>query len=311
MFKMKNKSSRTWSRLHMAAKTISQTYLVFLLFAVQHKTWAQKIIFMSGGLERNFILHLPKSAKEKDSLAYPVILCLHGKGSNGREMKMYTGLNKTGDEMNSIIAYPTTTDEAWPWADTSTIRKEANYLLDVIHYITSHFNGNPDQVYMTGMSSGGIFTFTFTSLYPSVLKGIAVVSGNITLMAKNNIEKNASLLPPLLLIHGTGDDLLYNGREGMCLGAEDSFATYMNTFHVRSPVIELMTDLKKDKCTVEKITYDFPENKIYYKIINGGHHWPGATFNAALFTSLKLGKFCRDFKANEAIRNFILGISGK
>ena len=47
---------------------------------------------------------------------------------------------------------------------------------------------------------------------------------------------------------------------------------------------------------------------LYYRIRNGGHHWPGAKFNAALFTSLKLGNFCRDINANDMIRNFILSI---
>ena len=65
---------------------------------------------------------------------------------------------------------------------------------------------------------------------------------------------------------------------------------------------------KKDKCTVEKITYSCPERMLYYRIRNGGHHWPGAKFNAALFTSLKLGNFCRDINANDMIRNFILSI---
>jgi hypothetical protein len=43
---------------------------------------------------------------------------------------------------------------------------------------------------------------------------------------------------------------------------------------------------------------------------NGGHHWPGAKFNAALFTSLKLGNFCRDVNANDLIRDSILAIEG-
>lgn len=287
-------------------------WMISLLLSLSQIAGAQKIKFICGGEERNFILHLPKSFSEKAPVTYPVILCLHGKGSNGREMKMYTGLNKTGDKMNSIIAYPTTADEQWPYADTVAIRKETAYLQAIIQYLTSYYRADPERIYMTGMSSGGIFTFTFASQYPTALKGIAVVSGNITLAAKKNIEKNALILPPLLLIHGTGDKLLYHGREGMCMSAEDSFTTYLSACTDPAPIIEKLPDTKpKDKCTVEKINYNCQEKLIYYRITNGGHHWPGANFNAALFTSLRLGHFCRDFKANDAIRDFIFGLEGR
>ena len=301
---------RLTTYLYMA-NSILQLFLVSLLASVSYDGVAQKIKFMSNGIERSFILHLPAGYSKKDTMDYPLILCLHGKGSNGREMKMYTGLNKTGDELNSIVAYPTTKAELWPYADTSDIMVETTYLMDIIDYLTMHHKADPNRVYMAGMSSGGIFTYTFASRYPWSLKGIAVVSGNITLMAKEDVEHNASILPPLLLIHGTKDEILYNGRAGFCLNAEDSYATYREACVDQSPVTQWMPDLRKDKCTVEKITYNCPGKMIYYRIHNGGHHWPGANFNAALFTSLKLGRYCRDISANDAIKDFILNIEGR
>lgn len=278
---------------------------------MSHQTMlAQKIKFTSCGIERSFILHLPKVYTNSDTAAYPIILCLHGKGSNGREMKMYTGLNNIGDEINTIVAYPTTLEGQWPYTDTSAIQREATYLKDIIRVITSRYHGDSGHVYMTGMSSGGIFTFTFASLYPEALKGIAVVSGNITPTAKPDIIINASKLAPLLLIHGTAD-LLYEGKDGMFLTAEESFTTYLDACVYHTPFREWLPDVqKKDKCTVEKISYSCPGQMLYYRIKDGGHHWPGAKFNASFFTSLKLGNFCRDIHANDLIRDFILGIEG-
>lgn len=284
--------------------------LVACLLMSQESILAEKIKFSSGGIERSFILHLPKLYQDSVTAAYPIILCLHGKGSNGREMKMYTGLNNTGDETNTIVVYPNTLEGQWPYTDATAIQREATYLKDAIEVITSRYRGDPDRVYMTGMSSGGIFTFTFASLHPEVLKGIAVVSGNITPSAQPDIIKNATKLPPLMLIHGTAD-LLFDGKDGMFLNAEESLSTYMFACADRTPVREWLPDVnKKDKCNVEKITYRCPEQMLYYRIKNGGHHWPGAKFNAALFTSLKLGDFCRDINANDMIRDFILSIEG-
>lgn len=291
--------------------SILQLCLVCLMASFPSKGDAQKIKFMSNGMERSFILHLPTGYSNKDTMAYPLILCLHGKGSNGREMKMYTGINKTGNDLKAIIAYPTTTGELWPYADTVAIRTETTYMLDLIGYLAVHYKADLNRVYMSGMSSGGIFTYTFASRYPLSVKGIAVVSGNITLLAKEDVEHNASILPPLLLIHGTKDEILYNGRAGFCMNAEDSFDTYRSACQDQSPVIQWMPDLRKDKCTVEKINFSCPEKMVYYRIHNGGHHWPRANFNAALFTSLKLGRYCRDISANDAIKDFILNIEGR
>lgn len=295
---------------HRSGWLLHSGIMVVCLLMIQETILAQKIKFTSRGIERSFIIHLPKMFTNSDTAAYPVILCLHGKGSNGREMKMYTGLNNTGDELNTIVVYPTTLAGQWPYTDTSAIRMETTYLKDVIEIITSRYHGDPQHVYMTGMSSGGIFTFTFASMHPEVLKGIAVVSGNITPAAQPDIIKNASVLPPLLLIHGTAD-LLYEGKDGMFVNAEESFSTYMSTCADHTPDRHWLPDVnKKDKCTVEKITYRCPEQKLYYRIKNGGHHWPGANFNASLFTSLKLGNFCRDINANDLIREFILALEG-
>jgi polyhydroxybutyrate depolymerase len=297
-----------WISIMHGCHTLARLLLLTVILASALPAKAQKIKFTSGGLERSYILHLPRSYNASDASSYPVILCLHGKGSNGREMKMYTGLNKTGDDMNSIIAYPTTTGESWPYTDTIAIRTETKYLLDIIQHLASHYKADQQHVYMTGMSSGGIFTFTFASRYPAVLKGIAIISGNITYLAKEDIENNATILPPLLLIHGTGDDILYEGRAGLCMSAEESFGTYRHSCLDRAPVSEWMPDLKKDKCTVEKITYTCPQKMIYYRITNGGHHWPGANFDASLFTSLRLGRYCKDMNANDAIKSFVLAI---
>jgi poly(3-hydroxybutyrate) depolymerase len=237
-----------------------------------------------------------------------MLICLHGKGSNGREMKMYTGLNAMADTSGLIIAYPNAAGESWPYADSLGILKETVYLKDIIHYIALHYHGDTNSVYMSGMSSGGIFTFTFASMYPEALKGTAVVSGNITLQAIQSFEKSKFLLPPLLLIHGTGD-FLYDGRQGVCISAEESLSRYISGCPVYDVERKWLPDTHpKDKCTVEKLMLSCPGNTVYYRIINGGHHWPGASFNAALFTSIKLGNYCKDFSANEAIHSFISAI---
>jgi poly(3-hydroxybutyrate) depolymerase len=60
----------------------------------------------------------------------------------------------------------------------------------------------------------------------------------------------------------------------------------------------------KDKSTVTRIDFDCSTPIVYYRVNGGGHHWPGATFDANLFYSKPLGPFNQDLDTNEAIWQF-------
>lgn len=64
---------------------------------------------------------------------------------------------------------------------------------------------------------------------------------------------------------------------------------------------------KKDNSSVTKIQHASKINKdvLFYKIKNGGHHWPNSRFNANLFVKNNLGELNKDLDTNQIIWGFV------
>ena len=110
-----------------------------------------------------------------------------------------------------------------------------------------------------------------------------------------------------MLVHGT-EDFIYLGRDDL-YSAEESIRIWssvndcdLNKFPPETTQNKSFSaapgvDIKTFNCTGPPL--------LFYKVIDGGHHWPGARFNADHFTSLNLGNFNRDFDASSAIWDFV------
>ena len=57
-----------------------------------------------GDLHRSYVVHVPPHYDPKHPL--PVVLALHGAGTNGRMTAVLTGLNKKADEASFAVVYP-------------------------------------------------------------------------------------------------------------------------------------------------------------------------------------------------------------
>ena len=64
---------------------------------------------------------------------------------------------------------------------------------------------------------------------------------------------------------------------------------------------------KKDKSFVTTLQYPCKDHNdiLFYKIDNGGHHWPNSKFNANKFVKRDLGELNKDFDTNQEIWNFV------
>ena len=56
------------------------------------------------GLERSYILHVPPSYNESQSL--PLVLAFHGGGGNAENQMHVSGLNQLADEKGFIVVFP-------------------------------------------------------------------------------------------------------------------------------------------------------------------------------------------------------------
>ena len=257
--------------------------------------------FLYNGKDRSYELYTPPSLDKRSGKNKPLLLVLHGNPSNGWETRMYSGMNKAARKGDFIVVYPDARTGKWPFTDQSAIDEEVGYISALLDHICELYPVDTSRIYTSGISGGGIFSFLLADRLPNKFAAIAVVAGNLP----KSIELPHEMQPvPLVLFHGT-DDFLYEGREDL-FSVDSTLAifTAINSCNV-SPAITHLEDKKNDNTTVELVEYECGTPVKFYRINNGGHHWPGGNFNADRFTKLELGEFCRDIDASELIWEFL------
>jgi hypothetical protein len=142
--------------------------------------------------------------------------------------------------------------------------------------------------------------------YTHRFAAVAPVAGSLSDIAVN---WNPIRPLPILVINGTEDAVLwyYGGRPGFDRWPVQealNFWIQNNNCSLVADTILLPDIDPTDNCTVEKISWTNCTNDrsiIHYKIINGGHQWPGANGAVVFWPS---GNLNNDINANVEIWNF-------
>jgi hypothetical protein len=133
------------------------------------------------------------------------------------------------------------------------------------------------------------------------IAAIANEAGGIASLVATNCDIKRPM--PALIIHGTADPIvLYDGVPGI-YSAEATVRFFTELNDCSQSDTTLLPDLNpSDGCTIEKICYSNIGAEcrvIFYKVINGGHLWPGAAYNIPT-----AGNTNRDINANVEMWNF-------
>ena len=136
------------------------------------------------------------------------------------------------------------------------------------------------------------------------IAAIAPVAGGL-----NNSANNWSQIPqlPILDINGTSDPYRSWGFDWWSVTKTFDYWTQNNNCSLPADIILLPDINTEDNCTVEKKFLTNCSNNtsiIQYKIINGGHQWPGA--NEA-FHTWDGGNLNQNINANVEMWNFFNG----
>jgi polyhydroxybutyrate depolymerase len=114
--------------------------------------------------DRQYQLHVPSGLS---AAQVPLLVSLHGAGSNGAQDEYFTGWSQFADAHGFIVAYPDATfpDEpglpyldggAWdPYTDAST---DISFLRQVVRDISSTYCVDPSRVYVDGWSNGAVMS---------------------------------------------------------------------------------------------------------------------------------------------------------
>lgn len=261
--------------------------------------------FEFEGLTRNYIVFLPQNYQPN----MPVVFNLHGYTYTAGWHVDYTLMNNVADTAGFIVVYPNAIPPGFnggvwipdpPHLDTTI--NDVGFVSALIDTIEVHYDIDTNRIYCCGLSNGGQMTYRLACQLGHRFAAVASVSGLMSDISSAGCLSNPPL--PLLHIHGTGDDIVpYNGSTYQW-SVEETLDFWIEKNGCSYPADTVfLPDLDpNDGCTVQKIIYTNCEDNsciIFYKVIDGGHSWPGAPSNP--WWSYPTNK---DIDANIEIWNF-------
>lgn len=157
----------------------------------------------------------------------PLIVLLHGYGSNGPQQDFYLGLSRVADRYGFLLVAPTGTLEDRGegsgrrprtfWNSTGaccdffdTQIDDNGYIVDIITKMKSEYNVDNKKVFLVGHSNGGFLSYQVAYKNPGLIAGIASLAGASHFKARVAPEGGVHVLQ----IHGTLDSTIkYEGGD--------------------------------------------------------------------------------------------------
>ncbi len=147
------------------------------------------------GQEVPLALYVPPSYTPER--AYPLILCLHGAGFTG---EAYLDRWVPRLEDHYILACPTIPTGAW-WT-----RFAEDLILEILKDVSQEYHVDPDRMFLTGMSNGGIGAWIIGMHHADLFAGIAPMASGLDDVMFPFVENLVNT--PVYVIHGEHDQVM-------------------------------------------------------------------------------------------------------
>ncbi len=246
-----------------------------------------------GGLDRTYRIHKPAAL----TAAAPLVVMLHGAFGDGQQAENSYGWDQLADSAKFVVAYPDGVGQTWNAhgccgkAAAENI-DDVGFIIAMVGQISAAIPIDPSRVYATGISNGGIMSYT-----------LACNSGIFAAIGPDAATQLDACTAPhptsVIHIHGTSDRLVpYDGGQGASTvngpSIPDVNAFWRKVDQCGTPAVTIKPPLTTstaacaDNRSVELITID-----------GGRHQWPGGT------TFLeKFGTATHAMKATQTIWQF-------
>ena len=272
------------------------------------------------GQTRTYLVHVPAAFDADHKL--PLVIALHPFTGTGETMERMTGLSALADREGFLVAYPDGRQRVWnadPAAPSSILGPPADdvaFISALIDRLIGVYDADPDRVYMTGASSGGLMTHRVACELTDKLAAAASVMITLPVGWQDGAQPSGPL--PFLMIHGTEDPFfpwlggtVSEGpfRRSEYQSAEETVRFWVENNDATSPPerTPLPDTDPDDGSTVYRESYAAgPEGAevAFYGVEGGGHTWPGSAETGLAFL---VGRTNRDTRATDVIWGFFKG----
>jgi polyhydroxybutyrate depolymerase len=240
---------------------------------------------MHAGRTRTYTIHLPRGIS--DERAFPLVIMLHGGAGNSEHAARMSGFSTLADQENFIVVYPDGTGRLGEVLLTWNAGNCCGYALDnniddvgfiraLIEKLERDHPINPKQIYVTGMSNGGMMAYRLACELADKIAAIAPVAGAL------NVECKPTAPISVIAFHGMADQhVLFEGGAPRVRAdphpREDKSVAYAMNFwaqHNRCAP----TPQRDERGNIIHDTYTNCANGTaveLYAIKGEGHTWPG------------------------------------
>lgn len=236
-------------------------------------------------------MHVPRDFQNPT----PVVFTFHGRGSNAQQQLLLTGFEQVSEEGRFIVVAPEAVDGRWDILGGS----DASYLNKVYDAVPC---ADESRIYASGMSMGSGFTF---ALACAPNRRFAAFGG----VALTGFANACAKAPPapIIYFHGTKDPIV-PFRGGQPQGEPIAL----------QPVPKVMREwAAHNGCqtvTADRVGADVSFTQWsdctanadvdYYRVIGGGHTWPGTQKIIADAIEPTLGRTSQTVAASQQMWEF-------
>jgi polyhydroxybutyrate depolymerase len=239
--------------------------------------------------DRSYIAHIPPGAET----ARPVVINMHGGGSNAAQQQKYSQMDPLADREHFIVVYPNGTGRAhmFVWNAGTCCGRAPMQRIDDVAFVRSVIDDlghrtpiDRTRIYATGMSNGSMMSYRLAAEASDLVAAIAPVAGSMVVL-----NFKPKLPVPIMHMHSVDDPrALYNGGLGLPFPG-----TQYRVFH--QPVEQqldkwiafngctktatIARTIKSESTSATKYVYGPCKSGatvILWKLTGSGHVWPGS-----------------------------------
>jgi polyhydroxybutyrate depolymerase len=225
------------------------------------------------GTERAYRLAVPGDYEPDEPT--PVVLNLHGAGSNAHQQSAYSALPRVGADAGWLVVTPDAVAGFWEMTDSGA---DDRFLMGLLDEIEAGYCVDLDRVHATGISLGSWKTTVTACAHPDRIASMALIAESVAI---DDCDV------PVVAFHGTADRVVPYGE-----GADEGIVVRGGNAALPGVEVNLPAWAANAGCDEEPVrtpigehaerwVYDCPDGEglEFYSIAGGGHTWPGAEVN--------------------------------
>ncbi len=267
-----------------------------------------------AGFNREYYLFIPESIEPEASL----IFVFHGYSGSAEGIMEYSGMNQIANENGFAVCYPQGTIDNYNnaffnvgyefhWNETVD---DVGFIISLAQHLQDEYDFSEINTFSTGMSNGGDFSYLLGCQASEYFRAIAPNAGIMMEWIFETCEPERPI--PLLEIHGTNDNVSWWDGDidnvdgwGSYVGVDEAIQLWKEINSCTGFMVDTLPDIYENDGSyviTEKYLNGVNNNEVWlYKIVNGGHDWPGVWGNMDIHASDVIWEFFNQFSLDYQI----------